>query len=111
MLDDKYVYAVNCPSWGEIFKKLGLTIPPIRNDFTLNRYMKCFLHKEKTASLSLVERKSFWYCFGCHEGGDKFHFVSVFLFQRNYKRTARWFEKKFGIPSPYRGKSKPRREV
>ncbi|MBQ3864351.1 MAG: DNA primase [Clostridia bacterium] len=35
----------------------------------------CPFHGEKTASFSVDEDKQMYYCFGCHEGGDVFHFL------------------------------------
>ena len=35
----------------------------------------CPFHQEKTASFHVDDRKGFYKCFGCHEGGDVFSFV------------------------------------
>ena len=107
----EYFNKVNELRWDEILHKLGLTIPVPKGSYMQSRYMKCMLHKPhrgKKSPLCLVGEvlhDPIWYCFSCHEGGTKFHFVSSIL-TRNlcaFKETARWFEKKFGIPSPYRG--------
>lgn len=43
-----------------------------------NRYWGCCpFHSEKTASFSVVPADGFFYCFGCHAGGDVFKFLSL----------------------------------
>jgi DNA primase len=37
---------------------------------------KCFLHDEKTPSLSFNKKKNFWYCFGCGQGGGTIDLVT-----------------------------------
>ena len=40
----------------------------------------CPFHNEKTASFTVSEEKGFFYCFGCHAGGDAWlhpHFYSA----------------------------------
>ena len=42
-----------------------------------NRYWGCCpFHSEQTPSFSVVPDKGFFYCFGCHAGGNVFKFVS-----------------------------------
>ncbi|MDH4128258.1 MAG: DNA primase [Spirochaetota bacterium] len=38
----------------------------------------CPFHIEKTPSFSVSEEKKLFYCFGCHEGGNVFHFLMKF---------------------------------
>ncbi len=35
----------------------------------------CPFHKEKTPSFSITPEKNLFYCFGCHESGNIFHFI------------------------------------
>ena len=36
----------------------------------------CPFHSERTPSFSVNPEKGFWYCHGCHEGGDKVSFLA-----------------------------------
>src|SRR5579872_3080257 len=36
----------------------------------------CPFHAERTPSFSVNPEKGFWYCHGCHEGGDKVSFLA-----------------------------------
>ena len=38
---------------------------------------KCFIHKEKTASMSIKNNK--YHCFGCDASGDSIDFISYIL--------------------------------
>ena len=41
-----------------------------------NRYWGlCPFHGEKTSSFSVDRQRQFFYCFGCHKGGNVYHFV------------------------------------
>ena len=43
-----------------------------------NNYFGCCpFHREKTPSFSVAADKGFFYCFGCHAGGDVFKFLSL----------------------------------
>ncbi|WP_106626178.1 DNA primase [Selenomonas massiliensis] len=59
----------------------------------------CPFHSEKTASFSVVPDDGFFYCFGCHAGGDAFKFISLI-------EQITWFEavkrqaEQLGIPLP-----------
>ena len=65
-----------------------------------SRYWGCCpFHNEKTASFSVVPADGFFYCFGCHAGGDAFKFLSLI-------EQITWFEavkrqaEQLGIPLP-----------
>ena len=65
-----------------------------------SRYWGCCpFHNEKTASFSVVPADGFFYCFGCHAGGDAFKFLSL-------AEHITWFEavkrqaEQLGIPLP-----------
>lgn len=65
-----------------------------------SRYWGCCpFHSEKTASFSVVPADGFFYCFGCHAGGDAFKFLSLI-------EQITWFEavkrqaEQLGIPLP-----------
>ena len=75
-----------------------------------NRYWGCCpFHNEKTASFSVVPADGFFYCFGCHAGGDAFKFLSLI-------EQITWFEavkrqaEQLGIPLPAE-KRDPREEM
>jgi len=53
-------------SYGLRFRKSG------RNAKAL-----CPFHQEKTSSFSVRAEEGYFYCFGCHEKGDVFHFVML----------------------------------
>jgi DNA primase len=59
----------------------------------------CPFHSEKTPSFSVDPEKGFFYCFGCHAGGDAFKFVE--LQERvAFPEAVRMLAQKFGIPLP-----------
>ncbi|WP_036466937.1 DNA primase, partial [Negativicoccus succinicivorans] len=52
---------------------VGSYVPLTRKQ---NNYWACCpFHEEKTPSFSVSPDKEFFYCFGCHAGGDVFQFV------------------------------------
>jgi DNA primase len=61
----------------------------------------CPFHKEKTGSFSVHVLKQFYYCFGCHETGDVFTFVSK-IENVTFPEAVRIVAQKCGIPLPKR---------
>lgn len=69
----------------------------------------CPFHHEKTASFSVVPDKGFFYCFGCHAGGDVFKFISL-IESITYFEAIKLQAEKLNIPMPERRLS-PREEA
>ena len=67
-----------------------------------NRYWGCCpFHGEKTPSFSVVPDKGFFYCFGCHAGGNVFKFLSL-IENVTYFEAIKLQAEKLGIPLPQR---------
>lgn len=67
-----------------------------------NRYWGCCpFHHEKTPSFSVVPDKGFFYCFGCHAGGDVFKFISL-IESITYFEAIKLQAEKLNIPLPER---------
>lgn len=64
----------------------------------------CPFHLEKTPSFSVAPEKGFFYCFGCHAGGNVFKFISM-IENISYFDAIRLQAEKLGIPMPDREKS------
>lgn len=59
----------------DILKVISSYVPLTKRG---NNYFGCCpFHKEKTPSFSVAPDKGFFYCFGCHAGGDVFKFLSL----------------------------------
>lgn len=65
----------------------------------------CPFHGEKTPSFSVSPDKNFFYCFGCHAGGDVFTFI---MKEENctFQEALKILANKLGIPIPEREKTK-----
>ena len=75
-----------------------------------NRYWGCCpFHNEKTASFSVVPADGFFYCFGCHAGGDAFKFISLMEHITPFEAILRQAEQ-LGIEKPEQ-KRDPREEA
>lgn len=59
----------------------------------------CPFHGEKTPSFSVDSEKGFFYCFGCHEGGDVFKFVQKSE-NCDFKEALKILAEKYNIPVP-----------
>ena len=65
-----------------------------------NRYWGCCpFHHEKTASFQVKSDEGFFYCFGCHVGGNAFKFISL-IENINYYEAVKRQAEKLGIPIP-----------
>ncbi len=64
----------------------------------------CPFHQEKTPSFSVTPDKGFFYCFGCHAGGNVFKFLSM-IENISYFDAIKMQAEKLGIPLPEREKS------
>ena len=64
----------------------------------------CPFHSEKTPSFSVVPDEGFFYCFGCHAGGNVFKFISM-IENVSYFDAIRMQAEKLGIEMPDREKS------
>ncbi|MGN8832919.1 DNA primase [Selenomonas montiformis] len=70
-----------------------------------NRYWGCCpFHHENTPSFSVVPDKGFFYCFGCHAGGNVFKFLSL-IENVSYFEAIKLQAEKLGIPLPERQQS------
>ena len=70
-----------------------------------NRFWGCCpFHQEKTPSFSVIPDQGFFYCFGCHAGGDVFKFLSL-IEGVGYFDAIKMQAEKLNIPLPEREKS------
>jgi DNA primase catalytic core len=73
-----------------VAQKLGIS-------FVKNK-TKCFLHEEKTASLSVNPSKNYWKCFGCNEGGNVINLVEKY-YGITFVEACNWLSYEFGYSS------------
>lgn len=65
-----------------------------------NRYWGCCpFHNEKTPSFSVIPDKGFFYCFGCHAGGNAFKFISL-IEKISYYEAIKLQAEQLNIPIP-----------
>lgn len=57
---------------------------------------KCPLHKEKTGSFTIDNKKGLYYCFGCGKGGDQFSFLQTYL-GIDFKSAVAQIDKDFAL--------------
>ncbi len=70
-----------------------------------NRHWGCCpFHQEDTPSFSVVSDQGFFYCFGCHVGGDVFKFISL-IENISYFEAIKLQAEKLHIPLPKREQS------
>lgn len=68
----------------------------------------CPFHEEKTPSFSVDPEKGFYYCFGCHQGGDIFKFVMTIL-NLSFPEAVEHLAGRFGVRLPARSPEARRR--
>ncbi len=56
----------------------------------------CPFHKEKTPSFTVSQEKQIFYCFGCHEGGNVFSFISK-IERLDFPESVRFLGEMVGI--------------
>src|SRR5437773_6571188 len=61
----------------------------------------CPFHSEKTPSFQVNPDKGFFYCFGCHAGGDVFKFLELHE-KVDFPESVRMLAQKFGLALPER---------
>jgi len=73
-----------------------------------NRYKGlCPFHAEKTPSFSVDREKGFFYCFGCHAGGDVFKFLEL-QEKLAFQDAVRHLAQKYGLKVPeVKGSAEP----
>lgn len=65
-----------------------------------NRYWGCCpFHSEKTPSFSVIPDQGFFYCFGCHAGGNVFKFISM-IENISYYEAIKLQAQRLNIPIP-----------
>lgn len=64
----------------------------------------CPFHEEKTPSFSVTPDKGIFYCFGCHEGGNVFKFISL-MEHITYFEAVKLQAERLGIKIPSRKKT------
>ena len=69
----------------------------------------CPFHSEKTPSFSVDPDKQFYYCFGCHEGGNVIHFIMK-MEKMTFPEAVEYLAEKAGLPLPQTGDSKAYQE-
>ena len=72
----------------------------------LNRshFCKYPFHNERTASLSISEKKQVWKCFGCGKGGDVINLVEELLHINAYQ-AAKYINDNLGLGLDFKGKN------
>jgi DNA primase len=69
-----------------------------------SHFCKCPFHTEKTASLSISEKKQVWKCFGCGKGGDAINLVEDLL-KINAYQAAKYINDNLGLGLDFKGKT------
>ena len=76
-----------------------------------NKYWGCCpFHNEKTPSFSVSPEKGFFYCFGCHAGGNVFKFISL-AENISYFEAVKLQAERLGIEMPRSKKNKSKEQI
>ncbi len=76
-----------------------------------NKYWGCCpFHNEKTPSFSVSPEKGFFYCFGCHAGGNVFKFISL-VENISYFEAVKLQAERLGIEMPRSRKNKSKEQI
>ncbi len=76
-----------------------------------NKYWGCCpFHNEKTPSFSVSEDKGFFYCFGCHAGGDAIKFLMQ-VKQQSFFEVVKDLAEQHNIPLPQSSYREQNREI
>ena len=70
----------------------------------------CPFHGEKTASFHVEPDKRFYYCFGCHAGGDVIKFVME-QEKLSYSQAIESLAKRYGVPVQYEDGYEPKEDT
>lgn len=72
-----------------------------------NKYWGCCpFHNEKTPSFSVSEDKGFFYCFGCHAGGDAINFL-MRIKQQSFFEVVKDLAEQYNIELPNERRTEP----
>ena len=72
-----------------------------------NQYWACCpFHNEKTPSFTVSPEKGFFYCFGCHAGGNVFKFISM-IENISYFDAVKLQAERLGIELPHKKNKTP----
>lgn len=69
-----------------------------------NYWGRCPFHNEKTPSFSVAADKGFYYCFGCHAGGNVFQFIMK-IENLTFPEAVKFLAQKANIPIPEHSKT------
>jgi len=89
-------------SSSDIIKVISAYVPLKKRGH--NYWGCCPFHQEKTPSFSVVPDEGFFYCFGCHTGGNVFKFLSL-VENISYGDAIKLQAERLNIPIPQKKKS------
>ena len=95
-------FAEKVYSSSDILKVISSYVPLKKRGH--NYWGCCPFHKENTPSFSVVPDEGFFYCFGCHKGGNVFKFISL-IENVSYGDAIKLQAERLNIPVPRRNRS------